>query len=230
MISLDPPPLVSVAEHMRDETWLDVKVVGEPVLERVRLVQIIVNRHEDYLVFTQERPGADENGKLETIEVEHKVDAEDVMYLKPTIFELADITPRERERVVTVGGRAFPLGDGFNADENHVLFAAISLIANDLRTPVPEILDRVDKDFFSFSTRIRYSLLWLVYEFTECSTLKVCHALGYSSITPYLSAKNTIQRNEPEFMKPLRKMILALDARLPSSITPALRHDAIQRV
>lgn len=71
---------------MRDGTWLDVRIIERGVIERVRLVELCIRRESEELVFEQEAMVSGE-----TQRVEHRIDPEDVIWARRTMFDMEDV-------------------------------------------------------------------------------------------------------------------------------------------
>lgn len=203
MISLEPVDLIVLAEHLRDGTWLDVRVCDVGVLERVQVEQILVHRDGDQLRFIQEVVDGDElliQGYL--------VDNDSIMYARPTVFEAADVSPPEAPPHQARKTPCF--GVGLDAAE----FALLVNIVHALED-VTQLQDsdnmlarlEVREEQNRMAPWVRHYVLWALYELTNLSQREVCVAVGYTSIQPWVSTRQEIGREQK-----VRKEITALVA------------------
>lgn len=49
----EPVPIHTLAEHMRDDAWLDMRVIGRGTLERVRIAELRIRRDNEKVVVEQ---------------------------------------------------------------------------------------------------------------------------------------------------------------------------------
>lgn len=85
-ISLEPPPIEELAAAMRDRAWLDMRVVGGGELVRVMPVNLSIWPDRDEVTVEQEYL---QRGDFQKRQV--TVDAEDIMWSRPTICGISDV-------------------------------------------------------------------------------------------------------------------------------------------
>jgi hypothetical protein len=84
----DPPPIEEIATAMRDRQWLDMKVLDHGTLERVCPLNITIWPNRDEVLLRQEY-----HHREETTHHELTVNAEDIMWARPTILDVRDVEP-----------------------------------------------------------------------------------------------------------------------------------------
>lgn len=206
MISLEPVDLVVLAEHLRDGTWLDVRVCDVGVLERVQVAEIVVHREGDQLRFIQEVVDGDE-----VLIQGYLVDNDSIMYARPTVFETQDVTPPEpppriAKQSAKFGGNLDPEQFSILVNAVHGLHAVRGLEPHDL-------LRRLEDEWAMVSAWVKHYLLWTLYELTNLSQQEVCTALGYGSPTPWHSTKHEVSWDD-EKRKEIKAVVIATQRRM----------------
>jgi hypothetical protein len=84
----DPPPIEEIATAMRDRQWLDMRVLDHGTLERVCPLNITIWPNRDEVLLRQEY-----HHREETTHHELTVNAEDIMWARPTILDVRDVEP-----------------------------------------------------------------------------------------------------------------------------------------
>lgn len=165
-MTLKPPPLERIAEAIRDRELLDVRVVGEGVLPRVCPINLTVWEGHDDVTFSQEYVSDGDFHKAE-----YTFDAEDVMWLKPTICGISDVEP-PRVRAL----RDLP-------DNEKMVQHVLDTVAFVYNRKVDDILNHRET-----VPQVRYLAMLLLYEVTNMSQHMIPQHFGYKSITPLHSA------------------------------------------
>ncbi len=182
-MSLEPLSLVDLAVALRDDLWLDMRVIDERpmTLERVRVETITVKKDGEDVALVQEHKTG------EGVTTYHLVvDAECIRWAKPTSFELEEVEPWS-----PTGERRH---DKAGSEEERVWLAAERAVANhfnmDLHELQKTIYDGGDVD----RSRLRYWVMlaarWVA---ANCSALGLtaetsCARFGYRSVMPLQSA------------------------------------------
>lgn len=184
MASLEPVSLAALAEALRDLSWLDMRVVGYRHVERVRVVSITINREQDFMQVYQEWPDEEEGVATKT----WYVDCEDVMWCRPTVFELADVTMMAEN----VGAGPRKPDDSFEwwltkmsvryteSLTEEQLDEIIAMVYGNGRQKAPTTQPVID---------IRHLMLLVMYEITEDTEMDICQGLGYKSVQPMMTAR-----------------------------------------
>lgn len=93
-MDLEPPSLETVASWIHDEQWIDMRICGKGMFERVLPFAVTIHRNLDELHCRQDY-------QLDGIVTQayHDFDCEDIMWWRPTICGLEDVEPRELSKV-----------------------------------------------------------------------------------------------------------------------------------
>lgn len=194
--SLDPISIVALAEHLRDETWLDVRVCDlHSPLERVRIEEIVIRRDIDNVVFVQEIMGGEE-----VTLTRHVVDGESIMYANPTVFALEDVQPPKAPRVKLQPSEKF--GKGLEPDEFSILVRVVRAMEHytSLRDS-SQVLELLRDTPERAAVWVRHWALWGLYELTDLSPVRCCVALGYASPQPWYSTQVDWRQDEASAVK-----------------------------
>lgn len=108
----EPVPIHTLAEHMRDDAWLDMRVIGRGTLERVRIAELRIRRDNEKVVVEQAAvhvngtiPGRRKMDPDSTLKyISQAVDCEDIRWVRPTVFGIWDCTPIARPDKDVPGG------------------------------------------------------------------------------------------------------------------------------
>lgn len=191
---LDPVALPELAAAIRDETWLDMRVAGGRIYERVQVERVIVHRDHDEVTLIHLLPVGVKRWTL---------DAEDIQWMRPTVFD-ADEAERpkapadDEEPETTVTGVA-----------DDIYFCVRHVLARWYKMTV----DEIDKDLSKANangrrpndvTMRRHVAIWLMYELTDESAVEICTRMGYRSPMAFHSARDkfTPQRWGPDAGQP----------------------------
>lgn len=210
---LDPVPLATLGEAMKDAAWLDMRILDHGSVPRVRVQSILVTPTNDIVELYQEY-GEDDYRHLE-------VDSEDIMGAVPSCFERADVPepcPPTFDQATHYEHRwgKYELKAEAVAIFPYVRTAVFDQFNNaaqmeqDWNTPGSSN----PTGLYSFSIYVRYALLLVLYEVTELAQDDVCSTVGYHSIQPLLSARLYIKQEARGEKK---------DARLTQVVTDAYR-------
>lgn len=181
-----------LGEHLRDGTWLDMEVcaidyVGKPpaaiVLERVKIVKIIVRTLGEDLFLTQQ--WVNENDRR--VEDELTFDAEAIRRCEPTSVSLLDVRPHK-----TVVVALPPL-----TDEDQLGVARVAIEEGALM--FAQEIDHLASSFGGRGTwdlvHSRHKVIVVIYETTDLSPERICNNLfGYRSAGPFLLAVSKARR------------------------------------
>lgn len=169
-MTLKPPPLERIAEAIRDRELLDVRVVGEGVLPRVCPINLTVWEGHDDVTFSQEYLADGDFHKAE-----YTFDAEDVMWLKPTICGISDVEP-PRVRAL----KRLP-------DDEQMIQHVLDTVAFIYDLKRDDILNHRQT-----TPQVRYLAMLLLYEVTDMSQHAIPQHFGYQSPTPLHSAQREV--------------------------------------
>jgi hypothetical protein len=199
---LEPVPLTSLAEAMRDEAWLDMRIVEHGNVPRVRVQSILIMTHNETVELYQELP-EDAYRYLE-------VDSEDIMAALPSCFERDDVPEPNEPPPSGADPEEYTQGRPFASyklpSEARAMFPLVRrAVFNQFANP-----DHMERDFwdltnvssrnptnlYHFTLHVRYALLLTLYEVTELSQADVCYVVGYHSIQPFISARQLAKREK----------------------------------
>lgn len=178
---LEPPDFPELAQHLRDATWLDMRVVDVGTCERVRINQLNIGRERDEIVVEQQwwdEVIGDDEIHVETIT--RTFDAEDVRWLRETQVEISDVKPMELAEKTVVA-----------ASPQH-------LVAEIIRT-VAYLTEGVSEQDLRSGTkqtgciRPRQEAMWLAYAMTDLPPSDICTLhFGYASQQPLLTVNQKL--------------------------------------
>jgi hypothetical protein len=176
---LDPVALDELAAHLRDETWLDLRVVEVGTVERAQVNAIIVRRDFEEIELRQEHMF---DGVV--TEANMTVSADAIFWARPTCFELIDVEIAKPKRPSEVDDKKV-----INAVKDLLVF----LYKNDKRTPL-ESRAAVERMLKTNG----HTFIWLImrYGSGELDNLDVCKMAGYKSPMPWQSAKWKFNRDD----------------------------------
>lgn len=167
---LDPVELNVLAEHLRDEDWLDLRVVEHGIMERVLVEGVVIYRDSEDVDVRQDWVV---NGVVQT--ANYLVSRDKIMVCRPTSFEVEDVTPVRLKAAAIQGVK-----EGRWA---MVKEAAKSVLAMDEET-FTYALDGIP---------LRYMLITAMYEISDESDLEICRRIGYMSLQPMISARYKVK-------------------------------------
>jgi len=205
-MSITPAPLKSLGEFLRDETWIDMRVVdGEEflTLERVQILTIVIYRHNELIEVRQEWKD-DREHHDETF----YIDCDSIRWARPTSFELENVTPHDNvvERVRTA--------------ELDNAFDQIASVLAQANAVTPQVFKTRLQTQYSWTNGVeplpitaRHEALLCLYELTEASPLECAKMCGYSSIQPLMSARDKFKRDK-DLLKRLEKHLNVIRHRL----------------
>lgn len=197
-LSLDPPPIEDLAAAMYGRTLLDMRVVGTGELIRVMPVNLSIWPDRDELTVEQEYlHGGDFRKRVVT------VDAEDIMWSRPTICGISDVEIPE-----------LPESEGEeDADElaRHVLatFCHISGLS--------------EKELKSGAEpRWRKLCVRLMWELTTLPQTQIPHHFGYQKLAQMTYVLNDTEATD--MVKALKTAHELLEIRMGRKLVPPARH------
>lgn len=213
---MDPVPLATLGQAMKDTAWLDMRILEYGNVPRVRVQSILVTPSNDIVELYQEY-GEEDYRHLE-------VDSEDIMAALPSCFERADVPEPVDPIPADPGFREDRYGRRYELKpEAKALFPIIRRAVFDQFSAPTDAMEKQwldpNEGLYSFSTYVRYALLILLYELTELPKDDVYRTIGYHSPQPMLSAYQFIDQESRAMKK---------DKRLTEIITEA--HKAIVRL
>jgi len=188
---LEPVDLTSLAQALRDEVWVDLRAVDHGIIERVRIIAFIIDRHNDILTLYQEWVAPGGVAKDRTFQV----DSEDIMWCKVSQFDREDVEPKLRleSTVILDSNKRW---DGLP----HTIQPLVSIIIEECALEFQVDPTEVAKLAFDAGARVvldpihcRYTMMWTLYELTGLSPLKCCNIFNWSSQTPWISARSKLE-------------------------------------
>lgn len=178
---LDPVDLPELAAHLRDGTWLDMRVIDVGTVERARVAGIIVRRDDEELILEQEH-SFDGAVQVSTLNVPR----DSVRWCRPSCFELEDVEvtqPKVKEGVDDVAV--------VNTVKDVLVFAFKDHKTHPLgsRKAVERMLKQSPYDHvFTHHRHVFVYLIWR-YHSGQMSPATICGMAGYKSQMPWQSAK-----------------------------------------
>jgi hypothetical protein len=215
---LEPVDLPVLAAAMRDNSWLDMKLVDGPV-PRVRVKAILVLPETETVTLVQEYPKHDQGVDKDGCLLDHReweVDSEDIMWVMESTFERDDVPGfSERLKLEPVPANSpLPL---------HAQVALPTIHAEVLKR-WPEVRDwdwRDPKTLYEAHTHARHAALWALYELTPLPPVECCKSLGWHSVQPLLTARWKVsgQHAKPGYVEKVQDICkdtwLSIGASLP---------------
>lgn len=177
---LDPVELHELAEHMRDGTWLDMRVIEHGTIERARVEAIIVRRDDEEIELLQEHML---DGVVHQANV--RVSADAIRWMKPSGFDLVDVEVRRPKPPTEVDNTAVT-----NAIKDLIVF----LYKDHAHWPIGSRA-ALEKAFATPGnghtwTGVRHVFVWLMKNYTDgIDALDICKMAGYRSVMPLQSAR-----------------------------------------
>lgn len=223
---LEPVPLGVLAEHIRDQTWLDMRVIEVGTCQRVQITQLNICRERDEVVVRQKHAVDDDALATDTL----TFDAEDIRWVRETEVALADVTPVSIAVRVPSLTRA-AVGPGAAAamphasDERVIVGRAVLIVSEHTGFSHTEIGRFCGWEEDYSIARARHLAIWLIYEMTDLPATVICEAFGYVSTTPLSSAsdkaRNAAFRADLEAIaEKLKKELLKTIGRVPRRSKP----------
>lgn len=206
-VALEPPSLTTLAEHLRDGTLLDMRVIDLGTCERVEITELRILREKDIVVAEQrwwiEHQGHDE---LEVRTADLTFDAEDIRWLRETTVDECDVKP------------VAPLA---NDPVVPMTYATEPLIAAIVQTisfihQVPESVLRFKESPREpyARTRARQIAMWLTYEMTPLKPNHIATKdFGFHSVQPMLTICRLAQ-GDGKFRRELRQGAAAVESKI----------------
>lgn len=184
--ALHPVSLTTLAEYLRDQTWLDVRICDHGPVERVQVMNVTVWADREDVTLRQQvvRRGVDGEDVISELELE--ADAEDIMWAKPSAFtEPLDVREAQPDD---------PAKPPDSIDMERVFDTTADAVAFIHQMSRAEL----DKELSEITNRIgpaclrRYQVLWTMREVLHerVGTLEICQRIGWRSVQPYHSAKD----------------------------------------
>lgn len=203
---LDPVDLRELACHLRDGTWLDLRVVEHGTVERARVTGIIVRADHEELELEQEHSF---NGEVQTSVLNYPADS--VRWARPSVFSLEDVEIRH------------PKATDASVDDQRVIDAAkdllIFLFKDSQWTPLKNRKDveklMVASPYGGTGCHARHVFVWTVWRFGsgEISPTDICKMAGYKSPMPLQSARWKFSDRRDDYKDDMAAIDKAMAAR-----------------
>lgn len=189
MAVLDPVALPEIAAHLRDGTWLDVRVYDVDqewiTLENVKVTEYVIRRHNEQVTVVQ--AWADDDDSM--LRQELALDAEAIRWVRPTEKDPTTARPYNQIAVIETDGDEWS--------------AILTVVASEQNCEVSELVDRMAEGLIS----ARYLTILLAYHATNMDPLDICKKVGYASVQPLHSA-HWKYREDAEMKNRLRLMVM----------------------
>jgi len=188
----DPVSLRTLAEHLRDGTWLDMEVcdtsgpssVSIVTLERVKIVEVIVRTSGEDLVLSQQ--WVTESDKR--VDDRLVFDAEAIRRCKSTSVSLLDVRPHRKPVVVVA-----PHDPSAQVATAHVCVAEGALLFGEEFDHLKG--HRGGRGAWNL-VHARHKVIIAIYETTDLSPERICKdVFGYKSAGPFLLAAGKARRD-----------------------------------
>lgn len=170
--------LRELAEHMRDQRWLDMRYDDE-LLQRVRIVEMIVRVEGEDIVLKQEWVNEDAEVKEDYFHRQRiEIDSEGIWKVMPTAYHVSEVQPR--------GIALTPQAVG---DE---LAQAVLLAVQRSLKFVHHFDDKEWEEMYRCRWEIsdaRHQGIIVVYEMTDLPPDQICRGFGYKSPQPLMTAR-----------------------------------------
>ncbi len=187
---LDPPELRALAQFILEQSWLDMRVLGLGLFERVRIDALVIRRDDDELVVVQQ--WLCNEGLAER---EHVIRVEDVVRCKPTIFTVEDVTPWVRAPLLTKG---LALGDSHEwlVARTAVCFTE-GVTEAEMAAFMADPYGRARDAEGQRRIDTRHLVVLVMYEISTEPDLDICRRAGWKSVQPMLTARWKFAKEKP---------------------------------
>lgn len=180
---LDPIELQDVARAIQDGERRDVKVAGAPLYEYVRVTGILIRRDEDLVELAQ-------------AEVPVRIQADAIMWMRPTAFDPETAEPVQEPEGATAG----------DDKARTVVFPLVNRsVAFVFSIKEAELNYRKNSDWRF--TSARYVAIRTMYELTDLSAPQICNMYGYRSPMPFQSAMSKHARKKDNADEMVRNVV-----------------------
>lgn len=228
MAVLDPVDIRQLASWLDDGTWLDLRVVDTGRIERCRVHELRIRREDEDVEFAREFPSPDG-----IVTQNFSVPADDIMYARPSAFEVEDVTAFDSEARRPDPPEVRNLGRGLDSADQALLTAIVNATAPEFGQSPRELRAdlagspqlgikgaRVDR---------RHVVLWTLYEMSTLPVADCCWALGYKSQMPYTSMRwklHSAQEPRRDLAKIIRRVYRnVINVELPNWVSRAERRE-----
>ena len=183
---LEPVSIREIAEAIRDRTWLDARVLERSIIARVQINAIRIDREAEILTLVQEY--LDDEADRPGVRA-FDVDAEDVMWIRPTECEIEDVpTPRTAGPPLDEHGNVV---EGFwtSVVWSHVVLAvadAFGMTQDAFSRELTPPYTARDRDDVILR---RYVALGTLYELTPLEVSTCVHTVGWQSSQPWVTLR-----------------------------------------
>jgi hypothetical protein len=182
----DSAPLHVLAEYMRDRVWLDV-MTGEGLLKRVRIVQIIVGRRAEQVVFKQQWLEGGGN-VIELCKQRIVVDGCSIWQVGVTQYTVDEIAPWGAAKLEVVD-----VGEQFDDVMRQLVVEAVLECTEEIFKVKRDKLLQTSGDWRE--CHHRHQAILVIYEMTDYRPADLCkNVFGYASQGPWLTARGKCQK------------------------------------
>lgn len=182
--AMDPCPLYVLGRYMQEGTWLDVRT-GDGVIQRVRVLEIVVRVKTEEVRFRQEWLVDEEDFYKQEI----VLDSEDIWRVTETNYHIMEVQP------YGLAKRATPVG--VNSGETET--SAFAQLVVETVVKAAQFLyqinytDLMESNDWVILNR-RHACLLVVYEMTDLSPRTICVShFKYRSQQPLLTARDKVR-------------------------------------
>lgn len=180
----DPCPLHVLAEAMRDGKWLDMRT-EDGVIQRVRIVEIIVRTQGDDVVLRQEwLTGRDRD---EFYKQQFAIDAESIWKIAPTNYRIAAVRPYGSPD----GERPAVKGQPATERETEIIVDTVvkgGIFLFQIAAKDWNAATRGGKGDWHVINK-RHATVLVLFEMTDLDPSECCKRMGWKSQQPLITAK-----------------------------------------
>jgi hypothetical protein len=173
-MSVSPVALPLIAEHLRDGTWLDLRVCHEEdfiTLENVKVTEYVIRADEEQVMVVQEWAGEDDA----MLRQELALDAESIRWMRATSHDPTTATPYD----------PMPPEQRRSEDEWGIVVAAM---AKNEGCTTDDVRHFWTPDGSNSYVHWRHKTILVAYHVTDMDPVEICKRVGYASVQPLLSA------------------------------------------
>lgn len=205
---LDPCPLTTLAEALRDGTWLDVRT-DEHTIMRVRIIEIVVRTQGEDVVFRQEWLDSEQ----EFQKAQFAIDSDAIWRIVKSSYKVDEVMPYEYAPSAHVAKRVS------NGEERRIIDAVNSSACYLFQEDPKEFVSNYGGKGTWNLVNHRHVAIIVIYEMTNMSPTAICtKAYGYKSQGPWLTAawkaKVGPGRDSKAFCDSVRRLGELVDSKL----------------
>lgn len=198
---LEPIALPEIASHLRDGTWLDMRVYDEIhdwiTLENVKVTEYVIRRHNEQVTVVQAWAGHDDSMQRQEL----ALDVEAIRWAKPTEHDPTTVTPYAMRVMVEPTDDAWGVIVQACAEHEGYCSETGELSVQEFKRLV---LTHGDDGSLAF----RHLVILVAYHVTRWTPDEICKDVGYRSCQPLITAASKWSRKkEPHWISRLRATV-----------------------